>query len=79
MGVLRYDYQGKSYPKRECELIDRYWVRLNLKLSKNQEKILKILQACMRRLVGARTLKILLTPVNLRKELLQICCFQLNF
>ena len=29
----------KSYPKRECELIDRYWAKLNLKMSKNQEKI----------------------------------------
>ena len=39
MVVLRYYYQGKSYPKREFELIDRYWARLKLKMFKNQEKI----------------------------------------
>ena len=37
MVVLRYYYQGKSYPKREFELIDRYWARLKLKMFKNQE------------------------------------------
>ena len=48
MGVLRYDYQGKSYPKREFELIDRYWGRFSLK---TRREFLKISQACMRRLI----------------------------
>ena len=39
MIVLHYYYKEKNYSKRECELIDRDWARLNLKMSKNQEKI----------------------------------------
>ena len=39
MVVLRCYYQGKSCPKRKFELIDRYWARLSLKVSKNLEKI----------------------------------------
>ena len=54
MVVLRYYYQGKSYPKREFELIGRYWARLKLKMFKNQEKISENLTG-LHALVRART------------------------
>ena len=52
--MLRYYYQGRSYPKREFELIDRYWAKLKLKMSKNQEKISENLTG-LHALVRART------------------------
>ena len=54
MVVLRYYYQGKSYPKREFELIDRYWARLKVKMFKNLEKISENLTG-LHALVRART------------------------
>ena len=55
MVVLRYYYQGKSYPKRDFELIDRYWAKLKLKMSKKQEKISEN-RTGLNALVRARTL-----------------------
>ena len=69
--VLRYHYQGESYPKREFELIDRYRARLKLKMFKNREKISENLTG-LHALVRATELLIdelkdLLIPVNLRR------------
>ena len=47
-------YQGKSYPNREFELIDKYWAKLKLKMSKNQEKNSENLTG-LHALVRART------------------------